>query len=140
MFFSLVEGVSSFIGELHCLSLGLSDKNPISALHELCTRLHWVKPVFEMHEQDVTRADPKFLMKVLYDFFFHLIIFWLSYILYPNFCYFYETNNFIKYHDLCALEILLLVLLRRDMNCMVFCYCGHLFHVDLLMSSLVFFI
>jgi len=51
-------------GELHCLSQGLSDKNPVSALHELCTKLHWAKPLFEMHEQDVTLADPKFLMKV----------------------------------------------------------------------------
>jgi len=77
----------------------LSDKNPISALHELCTKLNWAKPVFEMHEQDVTLADPKFLMKVLYDFFL-LNRFWVTYTLYPNFCYFYETNNFIKYHDL----------------------------------------
>lgn len=74
-FFPLVDGVSSFIGELYCLSLGLSDKNPISALHELCTKLCWGKPEFEMHKQVVTLADPKFLMKVLYDFFFYLIIF-----------------------------------------------------------------
>lgn len=71
--FYLVDGVSSFIGELHSLSLGLSDKNPISALHELCTKLHWEKPLFEMHEQDVTL--PKFLMKVLYNFSLYLIIF-----------------------------------------------------------------
>ena len=64
-FFSLCCWVSSFTGELHNLSLELSDKNPISALHELCTKLYWEKPVFEMHEQDVTLADPKFLMKVL---------------------------------------------------------------------------
>jgi hypothetical protein len=56
--------------------------------------------VFEIHEQDVTLDDPKFLMKVLYDFFFSLNQFWVSYIPYPNFCYFYETDNLIKYHDL----------------------------------------
>jgi hypothetical protein len=50
--------------------VGLSDKNPISALHELCTKLNWGKPVFEMHEQDTTLTIPKFLMKVLYDLFF----------------------------------------------------------------------
>lgn len=83
IFFPLVDGVSSFIGELHCLGLILSDKNPISALHELCSKLNWEKPVFEMHEQDVTLANPKFLMKVLYDFFL-LNHFWVSYTLYPN--------------------------------------------------------
>lgn len=77
----------------------MSDKNPISALYELCTKLHWEKPLFEIHEQDVTLADPKFLLKVLYDFFL-LNHFWVLYTLYPNFCYFYETNNFIKYHGL----------------------------------------
>ncbi|GFG30643.1 hypothetical protein Cfor_00020 [Coptotermes formosanus] len=51
-------------GELYNLSLGLSDKNPISALHELCTKLHWEKPVFEIHEQDVSLPNAKFLMKV----------------------------------------------------------------------------
>jgi len=58
--------------------------------------------VFEIHEQDVTLADPIFLTKVLYVFFFFFPLnhFWVSYTLYPNFCYFYETNNFIKYHDL----------------------------------------
>lgn len=51
-------------GELCALSLGLTSKHPVSALHELCTRLRWGAPQFEMHEQCLVSSDPKFLMKV----------------------------------------------------------------------------
>jgi hypothetical protein len=40
----------------------------VSALHELCARLHWGAPQFEVHEQSLISTDPKFLMKVLYFF------------------------------------------------------------------------
>jgi hypothetical protein len=62
--------VSSFTDEVSRLIVELSDKNSISALHELCTKLYWGKPVFEMYDEDVTLTNPIFLMKVLYNLFF----------------------------------------------------------------------
>jgi hypothetical protein len=57
-------------GELYALSLGLSSKQPVAALYELCTKLRWGAPQFEMHEQSLASSDPKFLMKVPYNFYF----------------------------------------------------------------------
>lgn len=51
-------------GQLHCLSWGLADKNPVSALHELCVRLKWGIPQFEVHKQNLDSNNPQFLMKV----------------------------------------------------------------------------
>lgn len=102
--------------------MGLSDKNPVSALLELCTKLKWEKPVFEIHEQNVSTPEPKFLMKVMYDCFTfshnHFVGFRHTFCY--NSCYFDESNNLIKYHD-SELKMLLVGLFTRDMKCIVFC-------------------
>jgi hypothetical protein len=75
--------------------------------------------MFEIHEKATLLPEPKFLVKVLYDFFTFSLNHFLAFTYTFNFCCFDENNNLIKHHD-CTLEIRLVGLLTRDMNCIVF--------------------